>query len=360
MSGGQTVRNHADGLTSLAVGVVPGGDFKRSIGFQGLTELIARKGGDPAAILNLFGIDRQLLEDEDAYLPYSRMIRLIDFCAETLDAPFFGFELAISQTAEVTGQLAILLLAAPTVEEGLALVTRYMAIHSPGGRLAYSVADDEARVTYEVLEPSVASSRQINEMNMTCAYNSLRTIVGDDFCVNSVDIAGTPPPVPADTPEAYFGAPFYYNQAISSLRFPAHFLQYRVDTGNELLLRYARAQCDKLMRQEDQLSSVVAEAVRHLLPMGECTISTVARQLALHPRSLQNRLATEGREFREIVRTQRMTLARAYLTESRTPLTEVAMLLGYSDQAAFTRAFSAWQGVSPKRYRVATSQRSRF
>ncbi len=40
-----------------------------------------------------------------------------------------------------------------------------------------------------------------------------------------------------------------------------------------------------------------------------------------------------------------------YLEQRQLPLTEVALLLGYSELSAFTRAFNRWSGVSPRTYR---------
>jgi AraC-like DNA-binding protein len=48
---------------------------------------------------------------------------------------------------------------------------------------------------------------------------------------------------------------------------------------------------------------------------------------------------------------QRIERAKALLREQRATLTEVALACGFSDQSHFTRAFTAWTGASPGRWR---------
>ena len=40
-----------------------------------------------------------------------------------------------------------------------------------------------------------------------------------------------------------------------------------------------------------------------------------------------------------------------YLSKVGTPLSEVALLLGYAEQSAFNHAFKRWTGVTPKVWR---------
>ncbi|MFX8067372.1 AraC family transcriptional regulator, partial [Acinetobacter baumannii] len=41
----------------------------------------------------------------------------------------------------------------------------------------------------------------------------------------------------------------------------------------------------------------------------------------------------------------------AYLRDPQLDLAEVALLLGYSEQSAFTRAFRQWTGLAPSQWR---------
>jgi len=68
-------------------------------------------------------------------------------------------------------------------------------------------------------------------------------------------------------------------------------------------------------------------------------------------RTLQRRLESEGASFSEIVDGVRERLARQWLGEEGRSLVEIAFALGFSDLAAFSRAFKRWTGRPPGAWR---------
>jgi AraC-like DNA-binding protein len=77
----------------------------------------------------------------------------------------------------------------------------------------------------------------------------------------------------------------------------------------------------------------------------------VARALHVSVRTLQRRLVVAGTTFREVADRVRGELAQEHLVDPRTSITEVAYLLGFSDETSFNRAFRRWTGESPGRWR---------
>jgi len=71
----------------------------------------------------------------------------------------------------------------------------------------------------------------------------------------------------------------------------------------------------------------------------------------LTPRSLQRHLKTHGKGFSAELDGVRRDLALALVTQPLT-LQEVAFLLGFSEPAAFHRAFRRWTGEAPGQYRA--------
>ncbi|MFG2551150.1 helix-turn-helix transcriptional regulator [Streptomyces sp. NPDC048581] len=77
------------------------------------------------------------------------------------------------------------------------------------------------------------------------------------------------------------------------------------------------------------------------------SLGEVARFLALHPRTLQRRLAEEGAGFDQLRDEALRELAHQYLTESSLSMSHVALALGFSEQSALTRACRRWFGKTP-------------
>ena len=72
-----------------------------------------------------------------------------------------------------------------------------------------------------------------------------------------------------------------------------------------------------------------------------------ADRFGLHPRTLQRRLAAESLVFEGIVEQVRRNRAETYLAESAIPMSHVAAMLGYAEQASFNRACHRWFGSTP-------------
>ena len=69
-------------------------------------------------------------------------------------------------------------------------------------------------------------------------------------------------------------------------------------------------------------------------------------------RKLQRKLATEQTTYSEVVDNVRCRAAMSRLRDSELNLNEIALRLGYSEHAAFTRAFRRWNGITPNEYRA--------
>jgi len=80
-------------------------------------------------------------------------------------------------------------------------------------------------------------------------------------------------------------------------------------------------------------------------------VEAVAARLGMSRRTLQRRLKEEDVVFKELVDTVRRRMALRYMENPALGLAEIAFLCGFSEPAAFTRAFRRWTGSAPRDYR---------
>lgn len=108
---------------------------------------------------------------------------------------------------------------------------------------------------------------------------------------------------------------------------------------------------------QEQAASNVMEVVmqvrQYLLnhPGRRATLEQVAEQLGMSPRSVRRHLGAAGISFHDMRREIRQTYATRYLRDTRVSLTRIAEMLGYSDQASFTKAYRTWTGKTPGQVR---------
>jgi AraC-like DNA-binding protein len=96
------------------------------------------------------------------------------------------------------------------------------------------------------------------------------------------------------------------------------------------------------------------EVERRMEPMlasGPVRIDEVARALGCSRQTLYRRLKAEGVTFAELLDDLRHRLALRFVREQGLSVKESAYRLGFSDPAAFSRAFKRWTGKSPSEAR---------
>ena len=82
-----------------------------------------------------------------------------------------------------------------------------------------------------------------------------------------------------------------------------------------------------------------------------CTSDMVASLYAVSRRTLSRHLKAEGHTFRQIANEVRGEIACMLLAKTDLSVGQIAEVLNYSENSAFTRAFRRWSGQSPSAWR---------
>lgn len=148
-----------------------------------------------------------------------------------------------------------------------------------------------------------------------------------------------------------------FGLAANVARFDAALLGMPVPNADPSLYPVLRQHAERLLNERSARGTGVAAQVRsaviRALPQGGARLPAVAAQLGLSPRTLQRKLAEAGCSFQEVLDRVRYELAQAWLRQRDLNLVDIAFLLGYREQSAFTHAFREWSGVNPGAWRDA-------
>jgi AraC-like DNA-binding protein len=159
--------------------------------------------------------------------------------------------------------------------------------------------------------------------------------------------------------EGYFGCRVECRAPRNALIFSVAETQRPFLTRNDKLLGMLAPQLEAELQQqgrEENFAERVRWVIRQNLTGRRPTVPSVARGLNVSARTLQRRLQDEGFSFQGLLEDTRRHLARHYLNNSALELNEAAYLLGYEDGNSFVRAFRAWEGVPPARWREQQKQ----
>lgn len=106
-----------------------------------------------------------------------------------------------------------------------------------------------------------------------------------------------------------------------------------------------------VIRIEDPFLRRLQHVLLKRIPESKATLPRVASELHCSPRSVQRKLRHYNLSYQALLDSVREQLAQRYLLRTSLRLSELPLLLGFSDQSAFNRAFKNWTGVSPGKYR---------
>ena len=182
-------------------------------------------------------------------------------------------------------------------------------------------------------------------------------LVAQPLLLQRVDFVFSEPPFGAEL-ELIFAAEINYGQASSRLVFDAAQLQLPLRQTQATLATFLQAAPASLLtryRRDNSHAAKVRRVIERWVTEGgsldEIHFKQVAEQLQLPAHTLRRRLSREGHSFQTVLDNYRRSLAMRWVSGSERSISAISNELGFSEPAAFTRAFKRWTGVAPRRFR---------
>jgi AraC-like DNA-binding protein len=328
----------------------------RARALTGFAELVSHLGGDVEGLLSGVGMTTQMLAQPEATISMPGAVALLENAASQLAAPDFGLRLAQRQDFSALGPIALVASRADTVGNALVAIARNLPYHvaRTSLRMQSGPAAGLAWLHYELPSEIGGEQRQSVEMCCLMLIQTLRMLSGDAGADWSVVLAHEPG-LPLSRYREIFACEVACQQSGNGVIFPESFLAKVLDSGNpQIRVAVERFVAHLIRRNPLDLACQIEELIARQLAGGGCSLADIARQLAMHERTLQRRLDAQQIRFVDILDRVRRKQAREFLAQPALPLSEVAILLGYSEQRSLSRACRRWFGTTPGALRTSS------
>jgi AraC-like DNA-binding protein len=324
---------------------------------RALLDACARLGFDTGQILAAANLDPVTLQDPDARIPVEQADALWRKAYELSNDSNLALHAIEVLPFGAYRVIDFLAASAPTVGTALAKVSDYFPLINGVVCLPYVVG--EHHVTFAVEAPSrpAAITRPYAEYTLAAVFLRTRLATSQPFPLMRVEFSHLPP-ADISEHERIFECPVRFGAETCRLVIARHVWD-TPRAGSDptlfsILDTHARMLLDQLPGASD-LVGRVREAIQAELRGGSPQLESIARRLAMSPRTLQRRLKDEGVLFNDLLDAMRFRAAKSYLAQGDIAGSEVAFLLGFAEQSSFNHAFKRWAGQTPTEYRRQTA-----
>jgi AraC-like DNA-binding protein len=152
--------------------------------------------------------------------------------------------------------------------------------------------------------------------------------------------------------ERIFGVPLTFGSDRNAMLVAEEFLSLTMPPANPYVTRVLRDHAEMLLVRLARTTTVRGRVETILLAglhESDTSMEKIATELGCSRQTLRRRLKAEGTSFEALLDQLRHKMAIHYLDEGNVSISEAAYMVGFSEPAAFSRAFKRWTGTSPRK-----------
>lgn len=312
---------------------------------RGLIECAGKCGIASASIANALG--ESLAAGATRYSSVN-LFRLWEQLVRVSGDPVIGFRMARFAEPRHFGALGQILPRCGTVIEAFRQVERFSSIVYQGTRVSITRNDSSLVATIASDLPSGAAHTNGMLWMLSTLSGLPSRMTGQAIGPSRVlcDFAAPGPAASRALRERWpitFKAGvnrILFDRAVGNMRIPTADAELKTLLGQ--LIEQRLGELTMSANFEQSLAHILRRMMNGTMP----TLSALSKHAGMSRRTLQRRLAGSNLSFQELLRNVLRESADKYLARGVSQ-SEIAFLLGYSEQSAFSRAYRSWTGTAP-------------
>ena len=286
------------------------------------------------------------------------ILKLWDRIMRESGDPIIGFRMALAANVRTFGALGQILPRCPTLLEAYRQIARYSALASQAGHVAVGL--DANALTISLAMPNLPSG----QVPRTIWLWGLTNLVLVPFRLAGANVrpkvitCSSPAPPLADVHVLNEHFPFRFNSSENQVVFDRTVGEITIPSADADLQLLVTETMDRHLAALGPAASFeqgMLTVLRSMMDGNMPTLASLSLRSGISQRTLQRRLAEAKTTFQRLLRQVLHEMSDELLGREELSHGEIAFLLGYSGESAFSRAYKSWTGHPPG---VARSQRS--
>lgn len=279
---------------------------------------------------------------------------LLNEIDQVMQCPALGLRIAEFVQPKHLGIIAYIAQSSDTVSEALSRYHDFHRLIYDGTPLKIDLTDEILSIRWDDL-PVHLTTQITDEIAIALLIQFLRMYLDfEQIQIHEVHFRH-PAPKHIALYERFFHCKVRFSQPTVRIILPISFLNTPIKKADQTLHKLLMQQAQGLLAElpnSTQLDERLQQSILKGLQKNNHQIEFISDQLNMSVRQLQRYLQQQNTTFQKRVQQVRQLLATHYLQDPYLSLQEIALLLSYSEQSAFQRAFKQWMGLTPQQWRI--------
>ncbi|MDP3491973.1 MAG: AraC family transcriptional regulator [Hyphomonadaceae bacterium] len=323
---------------------------------RGLARFAIAKGADADALLARAGIAAADLDDQDKRVPMANYIALMraaqELSGDAAIALHYGEEVDLSEVS-IAG---LIMNASADMREAFVQMNRFgklaVEVETEAGESRFKHVLEDGQLWLVDTRADPNAFHELTEVTFARQICGLRRFLPRPFALE-VHVTHPAPAYAAEYVRV-FGCPVVFDARWNAMRTDASLQSHKVALQPHYVFGVLSEKAEALVTELENSKSTRGKVESLLMPMlhtGDVSMDTLAAKMGVSRQTLFRRLKAEDVTFEKVLDDLRHRLALSYLSGRKASVNETAYLVGFSDPAAFSRAFKRWTGKSPSEMR---------
>ena len=282
------------------------------------------------------------------------ILKLWDRILRETGDPIIGFRMAFFAGLKTFGVLGQILPRCATIYEAYHQTARYVALASQAAQFTVTRTRKELMISVARLGVPRNLDGPIMIWGLTNLCLTPQRVAGATVVPKQVTCA-FPSPGPDALRTLRERFPYKFDCEANAVVFDRSVGDIVVPSADEDLKKLLEETMDRHLAELGPAASFeqgMLTLLRSMINGNMPTLASLSKRSGMSQRTLQRRLAEANTSFQQLLRQVLREASDTYLASGEISHGEIAFLLGYSEESAFSRAYRSWTGHPPGATRV--------